>query len=434
MSIGDRLMHAWNAFKNKDPTFEKWNYNVSSYGYRPDRPFLSLGNERSIIASIYNQIAIDVSSIGIHHVRLDQNGRYKENIASSLEECLTVSANKDQTGRALMIDAVTTLCDKGCIAIVPVDTSFDPKRSNSYEIQSLRVGTIVEWAPDYVQVHLYNDKTGEFEDVWCPKKSTAIVENPLYTIMNQPNSTLKRLIHKLNILDAIDNQSGSGKLDIIIQLPYTVKGELKTRQAEERRKAIEMQLTESKYGIAYIDGTEHVTQLNRPAENNLMTQIEYLTTQLYSQLGMDISIFNNTATEQTLLNYHNRTVEPIISAITDAMNRTFLTKTARTQGQAIRFFRDPFKLVPVNQIAEMADKLTRNEILSSNEVRAIIGYKPVDDPRADQLRNSNLNQQDGMVPVSTDENASNGSGDVDTNSAYDRGRLYIDSLLSGGSL
>lgn len=433
MAIGERLMHAWNAFKNKDPTNTQYGAWHSSYGYRPDRPFLTLGNERSIVASIYNRIAIDVAQVEIHHVRTDQNGRYKAIIPSSLEECLTVSANKDQTGRDLIMDAVISLCDEGVIAIVPVDTSLNPAVSNSYEIQSLRVGKIVQWAPDYVQVHLYNDRTGEYEDVWCEKKSTAIVENPLYTVMNQPNSTLKRLIYKLNILDAIDKQSGSGKLDIIIQLPYVVKGELKQRQAEERRKNIEMQLTESKYGIAYIDATEHVTQLNRPAENNLMTQIEYLTNQLYSQLGVDETVFNGTATEQTMLNYYNRTTEPILSAIVGGMKRAFLTKTARTQGQSIMFFRDPFKLMPVSQVAEIADKLTRNEILSSNEMRAIIGYKPVDDPRADQLRNSNLNQQDGAVPISTDETGNQNSGSESAAVGnIDRGRSYIESLLSGG--
>lgn len=433
MAIGERLIHAWNAFKNKDPTINTSRYNYNTFGYRPDRPFLSLGNERSIVAAIYNRIAIDVASIDLHHVRIDQNGRFKEIISSGLEECLTVAANKDQTSQAFKIDAAISLCDEGSIAIVPVDTSLNPAVSNSYEIHSLRIGKVVQWAPDHVQVHLYNDQTGEYEDVWCEKKSTAIVENPLYTVMNEPNSTLKRLIYKLNILDAIDKQSGSGKLDIIIQLPYIAKGELKKRQAEERRKDIEMQLTESKYGIAYIDGTEHVTQLNRPAENNLMSQIEYLTNQLYSQLGIDETVFNGTASEQTMLNYYNRTIEPILSAIVGAMNRSFLTKTARTQGQAIKFFRDPFKLVPVNQMAEIADKLTRNEILSSNEVRAIMGYKPVDDPRADQLRNSNLNQQDGSVPISTDESSGNtGNSEINPNSTYERGRAYIESLLSGG--
>lgn len=433
MAIGERLMHAWNAFKNKDPTNIQNGAWHSSYGYRPDRPFLTLGNERSIVASIYNRIAIDVAQVEIHHVRTDQNGRYKAIIPSSLEECLTVSANKDQTGRDLIMDAVISLCDEGVIAIVPVDTSLNPAVSNSYEIQSLRVGKIVQWAPDYVQVHLYNDQTGEYEDVWCEKKNTAIVENPLYTVMNQPNSTLKRLIYKLNILDAIDKQSGSGKLDIIIQLPYVVKGELKQRQAEERRKNIEMQLTESKYGIAYIDATEHVTQLNRPAENNLMTQIEYLTNQLYSQLGVDETVFNGTATEQTMLNYYNRTTEPILSAIVGGMKRAFLTKTARTQGQSIMFFRDPFRLMPVSQVAEIADKLTRNEILSSNEMRAIISYKPVDDPRADQLRNANLNQQDGVTPISTNESGNQRTGGESAAVGnIDRGRSYIESLLSGG--
>lgn len=434
MSVSQRLIHAWNAFRNKDPTRDYKSWFATTSGYRPDRTLIRSGTERSIVASIYNRIAIDASSVGIHHVRIDENGHYKETIKSSLENCLTISANKDQTGRAFMLDAVLSLCEEGVIAIVPVDTSLDPSKSNSYEINSLRVGKIIQWAPDYVQVHLYNDNTGNFEDIWLPKKTTGIVENPLYTVMNEPNSTLRRLIYKLSILDSVDEQTGSGKLDIIIQLPYTIKGELRRQQAEQRRKDIEMQLTGSKYGIAYIDGTEHVTQLNRPAENNLLAQIEYLTKQVFYQLGMDESIFTGTADEKTMLNYQNTAIESIVSAIVDEMNRKFLTKTARTQGQAIKFFKDPFKLVPVSQLAEIADKMTRNTILSSNEVRAIIGYKPVDDPRADELRNANLNQEEGSVPITTnpDGNANEnvesktGGSNID---AYTRGKNYIDQLM-----
>lgn len=391
-SFGKRLQHAWNTFLNRDPT--RVDYNAgASYSYRPDRVKLRIGNERSIISSIYNRIAIDVAAISIQHVDTDQNGRYVAERKSGLNYCLTTEANIDQTGRAFIQDVVMSLFDEGCVAIVPVDTTIDPTKSGAFEINSLRTGRIIEWFPKQVRVRLYNDLTGEKQDVTLPKTTVAIIENPLYAVMNEPNSTLKRLIHKLNLLDVIDEQSGSGKLDLVIQLPYVIKNETRKQQAEQRRKDVEMQLAGSKYGIAYIDGTERVTQLNRPAENNLMAQIEYLTSMLYSQLGITESILDGTADEKTMLNYYNRTVEPIMSAIADSMKRTFLTKTARSQGQTIMFFRDPFKLVPVANLADIADKFTRNEILTSNEVRAIIGYKPSDDPGADELRNKNLNQK-----------------------------------------
>lgn len=404
MRFFDRLSHAWNAFNGRDSVrWHSGNYFGGMNSSRPDRLVIRPGTERSIVASIFNRIAIDVASVGIHHVRLDKNGRYKETINDGLNECLTHRANKDQSGRMLIQDTVLTLCDEGCAAIVPVDTSTDPRLSMSYEIESLRVGKIIQWAPDFIQVNLYNDRTGQREDIWLPKRMCAIIENPLYTIMNEPNSTLRRLIRKLNLLDAIDEQSASNKLDIIIQLPYSVKSELRRKEADERLKNIEMQLTGSKYGIAYIDATEHVTQLNRPVENNLLNQVDYLTNMVYSQLGMEESILNGTADEKTMLNYHNTTIEPMLSAIVDAMDIKFITKTAHTQGQAIKFFRDPFRLVPVGQLAEIADKFTRNEILSSNEVRAIIGYKPVDDPRADELHNANLNRSKEENPIVVDD-------------------------------
>lgn len=412
MGLFDSIKHAWNVFTERDPTRSRnWNNWFGSTSLRPDRVTIRPSTERSIIASIYNRIAIDVASIPIHHVRVDKNGRYKEQIKSSLEDCLSVEANVDQTGRELIQDAVLSLCDEGCVAIVPVDTNIDPI-NNSFSIESLRVGEILEWAPDKIRVKLYNDKVGDKQEVWVPKKIACIIENPLYAVMNEPNSTLKRLIAKMNILDAIDEQSGANKLDVIIQLPYSVKSEIRKQQAEERLKSIEMQLTGSKYGIAYIDSTEHVTQLNRPVENNLMDQIDYLTQMLYSQLGMDETVFNGTADEKTMLNYHNRTVEPILSAITSNMHRKFLTKTARTQGQAIMFFRDPFRLVPVEQMAEIADKFTRNEVLSPNEIRAIIGYKPVEDERADELRNRNLNQNENQAEaVSVDAETDSGDSE-----------------------
>lgn len=385
----DRIQHAWNAFMNKDPT--QYRYLGPSYSNRPDRPRLTRGNDKSIITPIYNRIAIDVAAIAIRHVRLDQNGRYIETIDSSLNNALNLAANVDQTGRAFVQDIVMSMIDEGCVAIVPVDTTIDPNVSDSYEIETLRTGRITGWQPNHVRVDMYNDKTGIREEITLPKNLVAIVENPLYSVMNEPNSILRRLIDKLNILDSIDQQSGSGKLDLIIQLPYAIKTQARKDQADIRRKDIEDQLMGSKYGIAYMDSTEKVTQLNRPADNNLMGQITYLTSMLYGQLGITETVLDGTADEKTMLNYYNRTVEPILSAICDAMKWKFLTKTARTQNQSIMFFRDPFKLVPVNNLADIADKFTRNEILSSNEFRGIIGYKPSKDPRADELRNKNLN-------------------------------------------
>ena len=389
MKIGDRLAHAWNAFMNRDPTTSNI-YSGSSYFNRPDRTRLRTGTEKSIINAIYNRLSLDTASMDIRHVRLDDNGRYIETIDSYFNECLTLSANTDQTSRMFMQDVVMSLLDEGSVAIVPVDTTFNPNITSSYDILSLRTGKILEWFPQHVKIRVYDENKGVKKDVIISKKNVALIENPYYSIMNGHNSTLQRLIRKLNILDAIDEQSGSGKLDMIIKLPYAIKGTTRQRQAEERRKKIEDQLTDSKYGIAYIDGTESITQLNRPVENNLMKPIEYLTNLLFSQLGLTQAILDGTADEKIMLNYYNRTIEPILSAITDEMKRKFLTKTARTQGQTIQFFRDPFKLVPVTEIAEIADTLTRNEIASSNEIRQIMGWKPSSDPKADELRNSNI--------------------------------------------
>lgn len=388
-SFGDRLRHAWNVFTGRDRLENRFG---PSYGTRPDRPRLSRGNERSIISSIYNRIAIDVAAVPIYHVKTDGNGRYLETIPSGLNRCLTLDANLDQTARAMIQDAVTSLLDEGCIAIVPIDTTVNPKVTGSYDIQNMRVGKIVQWYPDAVKVNIYNERTMNKENVILPKKMVAIVENPLYAVMNEPNSTLQRLIHKLNLLDSVDEQSSAGKLDLIIQLPYVVKSPTRKEQAESRRKEIEMQLAGSKYGIAYTDGTERITQLNRSLDNNLMKQVEYLTNLLYSQLGLTTAVFDGSADEQTMLNYYNRTIEPILSALCDEMKRKFLTKTALTQHQSIIFIRDPFRLVPVNNLADIADKFKRNAILSSNEMRCIIGYKPVDNEQADELRNDNLNQ------------------------------------------
>ena len=391
MGIGSRLKHAWNAFTgNRDPTYYYHDLGAS-YSARPDRVRFTRGNERTIATAIYNRIALDVASVNIRHVRLDEEDRFKEYIESGLDTCLTIEANIDQTGRAFMHDAVLSLLDEGCIAIVPVETDIDPKNSGSFTITSMRVGKITQWMPQHVKINLYNEKTGNREDVILPKKIVAIVENPLYAVINERNSTMQRLIRKLSLLDAIDEQSGSGKLDLIIQLPYIIKTDARRDQAEKRRKDIEAQLAGSKYGIAYTDGTERITQLNRPVENNLMAQIEYLTSMLYSQLGITQSIMDGTADEKTMLNYNTRTIEPIIAAIVDEMKRKFLTKTARSQKQSIMFFSDPFKLVPVEKLADIADKFTRNEILSSNELRQIVGRKPSSDPKADQLINSNLN-------------------------------------------
>lgn len=389
-TLMDRLKNSWNAFRNRDPTIF-YNEPGMSYTYRPDRVRFSRGNERSIVTSVYNKIAMDVASVDIRHCRIDKNGRYTEDIDSDFNRCLTLEANIDQSHRAFRQDIVMSMFDEGAVAIVPIEAKGDPTLSTSFDIRSMRVGKIVEWFPRSVKVEVYNDRTGKKENIIMPKKSVAIVENPLYSVINEPNSTMKRLIRKLNILDAIDEQSGSGKLDLIIQLPYAVKGELKEQQANKRRDSIIDQL-KGPYGIAYIDGTEKVTQLNRPVENNLMKQIEYLTNLLYSQIGITPSVMDGTADEKTMLNYNNRTVEPIVSAIVDAMKRSFISRTAMTQGQTIMAFRDPFKLVPINNIAEIADKFTRNEILTSNEVRQIIGFKPSSDPKADKLINSNIAQ------------------------------------------
>ena len=389
MGFFNRLQHGWNAFANaRDPTLE---YSTGpGYYYRPDRPRFTRGNERSIVTSVYNRIALDVSAISIQHVRLDDNGRFSSVIESGLNNCLTLDANMDQTGRAFIQDIVMSMLDEGCVAIVPVDTTLDPAVTSSFDINTMRVGKIIEWRPKHVKVRIYNEKTAKKEEVILSKKEVAIVENPLYAVMNEPNSTMQRLIHKLSLLDITDEQTASGKLDLIIQLPYVIRTEAKKQQAENRRKDIEMQLAGSKYGIAYADGTEKITQLNRSVENNLMKQIEYLTNNLYGQLGITQTILDGSADDKTMLNYYNRTIEPIVSAIVDEMKRKFLTKTARSQGQSILFFRDPFKLVPVNDIAEIADKFTRNEILTSNEIRQIIGIKPSEDPKADELRNSNI--------------------------------------------
>ena len=391
MGFMDRIQRGWNAFRNSDPTTEYRDTGLG-YAYRPDRVRFTRGNERSIVTSVYNRIALDVAAINIQHVQLDDNNRFTSVVESGLNSCLNLEANIDQTGRAFVQDIVMSMFDEGCVAVVPVDTTQDPEITDSYDILSMRTGKILEWKPRHVKVRVYNDRTGMKEDLILPKKQVAIIENPLYAVINEPNSTMQRLIRKLCLLDAVDEQSSSGKLDLIIQLPYVVKTEARRQQANDRRKQIEEQLTGSKYGIAYTDGTERITQLNRPVENNLMKQIEYLTSMLYSQLGITQAILDGTADDKTMLNYYSRTIEPIISAIVDEMKRKFLTKTARSQKKSIMFFRDPFKLVPVNDIAEIADKFTRNEILSSNEIRQIVGIKPSKDPKADELRNKNLSE------------------------------------------
>ena len=400
MSIISRVQGAWNAFMNRDPTY---NYLQAASSIRPDRVRFTRGNERSIVTAVYNRIGIDVAAINIEHVKLDDNGRFLSVKESGLNNCLTTEANVDQTGRAFIQDVVMSMLDEGHVAIVPVETTSDPTTSGAYDICSMRTGKITQWYPQHVRVLLYNDRTGRKEEIVLPKSMVAIIENPLYQIMNEPNSTLQRLIRKLALLDITDENTASGKLDVIIQLPYIIKTEARQRQAEQRRKSIEMQLTGSKYGIAYIDSAEHITQLNRPAENNLLNQIEKLTSMLYGQLGITEDVMNGTADEKTMLNYYNRTIEPIVSAIVDEMKRKFLTKTARTQKQSIMFFRDPFRLVPVNELADIADKFTRNEILTSNEVRQIIAMKPASDPRADELVNKNISQAAGTAPLTEDE-------------------------------
>ena len=396
-TISSRLKHAWNAFiNNRDPTASFRDIG-GGYSYRPDRPRLTRGNERSIVTSVYNRIALDVAAIDIQHCKLDENGRLLEEMDSKLNQCLTLEANLDQTSRAFIQDAVMSMLDEGCVAIVPVETTLDPKVTQSYDILSMRTAKILEWFPKHVRVRLYNERTGQKEDIMLPKSMVAIVENPLFAVINEPNSTMQRLIRKLSLLDVTDEQTASGKLDLIIQLPYIIKTDARRQQAEQRRKDIEMQLAGSKYGIAYTDGTEKITQLNRSLENNLMKQVEYLTNLLFSQLGITQSILDGTADEKTMLNYYTRTIEPIVSAIVDEMKRKFLSKTARSQKQSIMFFRDPFKLVPVNDIAEIADKFTRNEIMSSNEFRQIVGLRPSSDPKADKLINSNLNHPEEKV-------------------------------------
>ena len=398
MEIFDRLQHAWNAFMNKDPTYNYQGVGMG-YSYRPDRPRLTRGNERSIINSIFNKIALDVASIDIVHCKLDEDNRYIETIDSGLNNCLTLEANIDQTGRAFIQDVVMSMLDEGSVAIVPVDTTINPKDTNSYDIVSMRTGKILAWYPEHVRVQLYNEKTGKKEELILPKKTVGIIENPLYTVINEQNSTMQRLKRKLALLDMVDEQNSSGKLDLIIQLPYVVKSDARRQQAEKRRKDIEMQLVGSKYGIAYTDGTERITQLNRPVDNNLFTQVESLTSMLYSQLGITQSVLDGTADEKTMLNYYNRSIAPFVDAIVDELKRKFLSKTARTRKQSIQAFRDPFKLVPVNELAEIADKFTRNEILSSNEIRQIIGRKPSKDPKADQLVNSNISQPNQGQPM-----------------------------------
>ena len=398
MEIFNRLQHAWNAFMNKDPTYNYQGVGMG-YSYRPDRPRLTRGNERSIINSIFNKIALDVASIDIVHCKLDEDNRYIETIDSGLNNCLTLEANIDQTGRAFIQDIVMSMLDEGSVAIVPVDTTINPKDTNSYDIVSMRTGKILAWYPEHVRVQLYNEKTGKKEELILPKKTVGIIENPLYTVINEQNSTMQRLKRKLALLDMVDEQNSSGKLDLIIQLPYVVKSDARRQQAEKRRKDIEMQLVGSKYGIAYTDGTERITQLNRPIDNNLFTQVESLTSMLYSQLGITQSVLDGTADEKTMLNYYNRSIAPFVDAIVDELKRKFLSKTARTRKQSIQAFRDPFKLVPVNELAEIADKFTRNEILSSNEIRQIIGRKPSKDPKADQLVNSNISQPNQAQPM-----------------------------------
>lgn len=420
LSIGSRLKHAWNAFLNRNPPVNFGGY-AGGYSYRPDRVRLTRGNERTFVTSVYNRIAMDCSAITIQHVRLD-NGRYDSTIDSGLNNCLNLEANKDQTGRGLVQDIVMSMLDEGVVAVVPVETDYDPTTTDSYKIYSMRVGKILEWYPEHVRVRLYNDRTGQKEELVLPKKTVAIIENPFYAIMNEPNSTMQRLIRKLSLLDVVDEQAGAGKLDLIIQLPYVVKSEARRQQANQRRREIEDQLRDSKYGIAWTDGTERVTQLNRSLENNLLKQIEYLTNMFYSQLGITLEIMNGTADEAAMTNYYNRIVEPIISAIVDEMKRKFLTKTARSQKQSILFFHDPFKLAPIGTVAEMADKFTRNEIMSSNEFRQVIGLKPSKDPRADELSNKNLNQSTEQLQNGTGVAMAGGKETVDRLLAEERER------------
>lgn len=411
MAFGERVKRSWNAFLNRDPT-EEYIPMGPTYTYRPDRPRLTRGNERSIITSIFLRIALDVAAIDYRHCDLNENNCYLKDRASGLNECLTLSTNIDQTAKAFFLDAVLTMMDKGCIALVPTSTSEDPNTTDSYDIGSMRVGEVIEWKPAHVKVRVYDEYSGIKKDIIVAKRTVAIIENPLYALINEPNSTMQRLIRKLSLSDVTDEQTASGKLDLIIQLPYVVKSEARQKQAEKRRTDIEMQLSGSKYGVAYTEGTEKIVQLNRSVENNLMKQIEFLTAQVFAQLGMTQAILDGTADEQTMLNYYNRTVQPIVSVIVDEMKRTFLSKTARTQRQSIEAFRDPFKLVPVNQIAEIADKFTRNEILTSNEIRQIVGRKPSSDPKADKLNNSNISQANQNAVVDKTDTTNKEEGDI----------------------
>lgn len=417
MALMDRLKHAWNTFKNKDPTQGNWNIGPS-YGYRPDRMRYTRGNERSIVTAVYNRIAMDVAAVNLKHIRLDENDRYKETIDSGLNNCLSVEANLDQTGRAFIQDLVASMLDEGCVAAVPTDADDEPEDSGNFKVYTLRTGKILEWYPRHVKVEVYNEQEGQRQQIIIPKSTVPLIENPMYSVMNEPNSIYQRLVRKLTLLDVVDEQTSSGKLDLIIQLPYIIKTEARHEQAEKRRRDIEKQLSEGKYGIAYTDGTERITQLNRPVENNLMKQIEYLTSMFFSQLGITQSILDGTADEKTMLNYYNRTIEPILSAIADEMKRKFLTPTARSQKQTIAYFRDPFKLVPVNDIAEIADKFTRNEIMTSNEIRQVIGMKPSSDPNADVLRNKNLSDSSDarqLIPTSAGADETNNNEETGQN-------------------
>lgn len=417
MALMDRLKHAWNIFKNKDPTQVNWNIGPS-YGYRPDRMRYTRGNERSIVTAVYNRIAMDVAAVNLKHIRLDENDRYKETIDSGLNNCLSIEANLDQTGRAFIQDLVASMLDEGCVAAVPTDADDEPEDSGNFKVYTLRTGKILEWYPRHVKVEVYNEQEGQRRQIIIPKSTVPLIENPMYSVMNEPNSIYQRLVRKLTLLDVVDEQTSSGKLDLVIQLPYIIKTEARRVQAEKRRRDIEKQLSEGKYGIAYTDGTERITQLNRPVENNLMKQIEYLTSMFFSQLGITQSILDGTADEKTMLNYYNRTIEPILSAIADEMKRKFLTPTARSQKQTIAYFRDPFKLVPVNDIAEIADKFTRNEIMTSNEIRQVIGMKPSSDPNADVLRNKNLSDSSNarqLIPTNAGADETNNNEETGQN-------------------
>lgn len=417
MVLMDRLKHAWNIFKNKDPTQVNWNIGPS-YGYRPDRMRYTRGNERSIVTAVYNRIAMDVAAVNLKHIRLDENDRYKETIDSGLNNCLSIEANLDQTGRAFIQDLVASMLDEGCVAAVPTDADDEPEDSGNFKVYTLRTGKILEWYPRHVKVEVYNEQEGQRQQIIIPKSTVPLIENPMYSVMNEPNSIYQRLVRKLTLLDVVDEQTSSGKLDLVIQLPYIIKTEARRVQAEKRRRDIEKQLSEGKYGIAYTDGTERITQLNRPVENNLMKQIEYLTSMFFSQLGITQSILDGTADEKTMLNYYNRTIEPILSAIADEMKRKFLTPTARSQKQTIAYFRDPFKLVPVNDIAEIADKFTRNEIMTSNEIRQVIGMKPSSDPNADVLRNKNLSDSSNarqLIPTNAGADETNNNEETGQN-------------------